>query len=74
MENEQVFENDIASRYSEARQPSDTKGGWQEREANVIKEIGASPDETVASFVWNFDKSYHNNLVSLIRGRKFAEA
>lgn len=74
MENEQVFENDIASRYSEARQPSDPKGGWQEREANVIKEIGASPDDTVASFVWNFDKSYQNNLVSLIRGRKFAEA
>ena len=74
MENDQVFENDIASRYSEARAPVPPKQTWQEREAAVIKEIGASPDETVASFVWNFDRSYQNNLTSLIRARKFAEA
>ena len=74
MENEQVFENDIASRYSEARQPSDQAGGWREREATVMREIRASPDDTVASFVWNFDNIYTRQLTSLIKARKFSEA
>lgn len=69
------FGNDIASRYADRLEPAQApKVGWRDREMQITKEISSSPDESVSSFIWNFDKLYANNLKSLIRGRKFAEA
>lgn len=75
-ENKDMFQNDLASRYGDAKPPvTRTPGGtWQEHEREIAAQITNNPDDSVASFVWNFDGAYVSNLTNMLRGGRMAEA
>ena len=69
------FAEDLASRYAERRQlDAPTGSTWQEREADLRKDIAADPSQTVASFAWNFNDQYSRYLESLVASGDFTGA